>query len=67
MKYSSTYLTQLKKNYYDSTEKFPVQRDRGKNYILVNYHYDTNNIITALPQNRTIPCILNGITKIHEE
>ena len=29
------------------------------------YHYDKNNIITTTLKNRTGPCILNGMTKIH--
>ena len=66
MKYSSSYLIQLKKVYSDLTGQFTVQSDRGNNYILVAYHYDANNIITTPLKNRTGPCILNGITKIHD-
>ena len=37
--------------YSDLTGKFPVQSDRGNNYILVTYHYDANNI--SLHDSRT--------------
>ena len=42
-----------------------MQSDRGNHYILVAYHYDSNNILTTSLNNRTGPCILSGITKIH--
>ena len=43
------------KKYSDLTGQFPVQSDRGNNYILVAYHYDTNNIITTTQeQNRAL-------------
>ena len=44
-----------------------MQSDRGYNYILVAYHYDANNILTTQLKNRTGPCILIGITKIHNK
>ena len=47
------------------TRKFKVQSDIGNNYILVSYHYDANNIITAPLKKVNGPCILNGITRIH--
>ena len=53
--------------YSDLTGKFSVQSGRGNNYILVAYHYDANNIITTPIKNITGPCILNGITNIHEK
>ena len=53
--------------YSDLTGKFPVQSDKGNNYILVAYHYDTNNIPTTPFKNRTGTCIINGITKIHKK
>ena len=53
--------------YSDLTGKFPVQSDRVNNYILVDYHYDDNNIITTTLKNITGPCILSGITKIHNK
>ena len=31
------------------------------------YHYDANNILTTPFKNRRGPCILSGITKIHEK
>ena len=31
------------------------------------YHYDDNNILTTPPKNRTGPCILSGIAKIHDK
>ena len=46
--------------YSDLTGKFRVQSDRGNNYIMVAYHYDANNILTAPLKNRTGTCILNG-------
>ena len=51
--------------YSELTGKFPVQSDRGNNYILVAYHYDANNILTTPINNITGPYILSGITKIH--
>ena len=47
--------------YSDITGKFPVQLDRGNNYILVAYHYYDNNMLTTPIRNRTGPRILNGI------
>ena len=44
-----------------------MQSDRGNFYILVAYHYDANNILATPLKNRTGPCILNGITKIHDK
>ena len=55
------------KFYSDLTGKFPVQSDRCNNYILVAYHYDAKNILTIPLKNRTVPCILSGITKIHNK
>ena len=54
-------------NYSDLTGKFPVQSDKGNNYILVEYHYYANNIITTPLKNRTGPYILSGIKKIHDK
>ena len=55
------------KEYSYLTGTFTVQSDRGNNYILVEYHYDANNILTTPIKNRTGPCILSGITKIHNK
>ena len=66
MKYYSRYLTQPKK-YSDLSGKFLIPSDRRNNYILVAYHYDVNNILTKQLNNRTLPCIINGITKVYEE
>ena len=44
-----------------------MQSDRGNNYILVAYHYDANNILTTPLNNKAGPCILIGITRIHEK
>ena len=44
-----------------------MQSDRVNNYILVAYHYGANNILTTPLKNRTGPCILSGITKIHDK
>ena len=44
-----------------------MQSDRGNNYILVSYHYDAKDILTIPLNNRTVPCVLSGITKIHEK
>ena len=65
VKYSSRYLIQLK-NYSGLTE-FPVQSDRGNNYILMAYHYDANNIITTTLKKRTGPCIISGVMRIHDK
>ena len=53
--------------YSDLTGEFKVQSDRGNNYILVAYHYDAINILTTPLKNRTGPCILSGIMKIHNK
>ena len=42
-----------------------MQSERGKNYILVSYHYDANNILITPHTNIVGPFILSGITKIH--
>ena len=34
---------------------------------MVAYHYDAKNILTAPLKNRTGPCIISGITKIHNK
>ena len=44
-----------------------MQSDRGNNYILVAYHYDANNTLTTALKNRTGPCILSGIMKVHDK
>ena len=44
-----------------------MQYDRGNNYILVAYHYDVKNILTTPLKNRTRPCILSDITKLHDK
>ena len=44
-----------------------MQLDRGNNYILVAYHYHAKNILTTPIKNRTRPCILSGVTKIHDK
>ena len=44
-----------------------LQSDRVNNYIMVAYHYYTDNILTTPLKNRTGTCILNGITKIHDK
>ena len=44
-----------------------MQSDRGNNYILVAYHYAFNNILTTPLKNRTGPCILSSIKKIHDK
>ena len=44
-----------------------MQSDRGYNYIFLAYNYDANNIITTPLKNITGPCILSGITKIHNK
>ena len=54
------------KNLFWPNWKISRQSYKGDNYILVAYHYDANNILTTSLKNRTGPCILNGITKIHD-
>ena len=34
---------------------------------MVEYHYEANNILTTPLKNRTGPCILSGVTKIHDK
>ena len=51
----------------DLTGIYSVQSDRVNNHILVVYHYDANDILTAPLKNIIGPCILNGITKIHDK
>ena len=34
---------------------------------MVAYHYDANIILTIPLNNRTGPCIINGITKVYEK
>ena len=34
---------------------------------MVAYHYDASNILTTPLKNRTVTCILNVITKIHDK
>ena len=41
------------KHYPDVTGKFPVQSDKGNNYILVAYNYDASNILINGVQPRT--------------
>ena len=41
-----------------------MQSDRGNNYILVAYHYDSNNILTTPLKKRTGTYILSGTTEI---
>ena len=66
MKYSSRYLTQLKNIYYNLTGGFSVKSDRGNNYIMVAYHCDANNFLTAPLRTRTGLFVMNGLTKLHE-
>ena len=44
-----------------------MQSYRGNNYILFSYYYDAKNILTTPLKNRTGPCILSGITRIHDK
>ena len=55
------------KNYSHLTGQFLVQSYRGNNYILVAYHYDSNNIVTTPLKNITGTCILNGMTKLYDK
>ena len=55
------------RNYSDLTGKFPVQSDRGNSYILVDYHYDANRILTTPLKNIASTFILSGINKIHDK
>ena len=65
MKYSSNYFTQLKKYILTLLGNFQCNQIGG-NYILAANHDDSNNTLTTLLKNRTGPCILNGIKKIHD-
>ena len=56
-----------KKSFWPNQTIYSVIRERGNNYILVDYHYDANNILTSPLINRKVPCILNSIMKIHDK
>ena len=43
------------RTYSDLTGRFPVQSNRGANYILVIYKYDSNAILVRPLRNRTAP------------
>ena len=43
------------RTYSDLTGRFPVQSNRGANYILVVYEYDSNAILVRPLRNRTAP------------
>ena len=43
------------RTYSDLTGRFPVQSNRGSNYILVVYEYDSNAILVRPLRNRTAP------------
>ena len=43
------------RTYSDLTGRFPVQSNRGANYILVVYKYDSNAILVRPLRNRTAP------------
>ena len=44
-----------------------MKSDKGNNYILVDYHYYENKILTTPRKNITGTCILNGITNIYNK
>ena len=50
--------------YSDLTGRFPIQSNRGANYILVVYEYDSNAIIVCPLRNRTaseITCVFQSV------
>ena len=52
------------RTYSDLTGRFPVQSNRGSNYILVVYEYDSNAIIVQPLRNRTAPeikCVFQSV------
>ena len=52
------------RTYNDLTGRFPVQSNRGANYILVVYEYDSNAILVRPLRNRSAPEIKNAFQNV---
>ena len=50
----------LAKTYLDQTGKFPTVSSRGKQYIFILYHYNTNSIHVTLLKNRQAATITHA-------
>ena len=59
--------SQVMKSYSDRTGRFPVPSSRGKNYIFVLYHYDTNTIHAVAIPNRQAASIRNAWETVHKK
>ena len=55
------------KLYADLTGRFPVQSSKGNNYLLVAYHYDSNNILATPLKNCTGPEIGKAHQTLHQQ
>jgi hypothetical protein len=53
------------KAYMDLTGRFPFQSSRGRNYILVAYHYDANAILAIALKNKSKEEIQRGWDEIN--
>ena len=54
------------KIYIDQTGRFPVISSKGKQYILVVYHYDSNTIYAETLKPRTYLALTAAYEKIHK-
>ena len=52
-------------SFSDLTDRFPIQSNRGANYIFVLYDYDSNAIIVRTLRNRSAQEILRVFTAVH--
>ena len=55
------------KAYIDLTGRFPFQSSRGRNYILVAYHYDANAILAIALKNKSKEEIKRGWDEINTQ
>ena len=60
--------TKIQQNhvYSDQTGRFPVQSNRGHNYIMILYDYDTNSIHAEPLKNRSTSELTNAYSKIYK-
>ena len=52
-------------SFSDLTGRFPIQSNRGANYIFVLYDYDSNAILVRPPRNRSAHEIHRVFTSVH--
>ena len=57
-------LAPTRRTYSDLTGRFPVQSNRGANYILVVYEYDSNAILVRPLRNRSAPEIKSAFQNV---